>query len=83
MHFLRRASLRCVVDIPNFSRGQELTTRLADFYSTLVKNSASVHECIEQLLGLISVKCLTYNHPWKPKLSFIWKQEFAVYKFVI
>ena len=55
MHFLRRASLRCVVDIPNFSRGQELTTRLADFYSTLVKNSASVHECIEQLLGQISV----------------------------
>ena len=51
MHFLRRASLRCVVDMTNFSRGQELTTRLADFYSTLVKNSASVHECIEQLLG--------------------------------
>ena len=56
MHFLRRAPLRCVVDMANFSRGQELTTRLADFYSTLVKKSASVHECIEQLLGQISVK---------------------------
>ena len=78
MHFLRRASLRCVVDMANFSRGQELTTRLADFYSTLVKKSASVHECIEQLLGQISV-----NHPWKPKLEISGNQEFAVYKFVI
>ena len=75
MHFLRRASLRCVVDMANFSRGQELTfhnesimallmgdfgsrchNQVAHFYSTLVKKSASVHECIEQLLGQISVK---------------------------